>query len=203
MAAAAMTAMPDALLDKPTLRRLARERRDAIPAPERARAAAAAAARLDAEVLAYLPPGAAVALYASMRSELPSTAAAAAVLARGLTLVYPRTTAASHVLVFHRVTPEDLVAGRFGIPEPPADAPTLDAAALDVIVVPALLFDRHGYRLGWGGGWYDATLPTTAARRIGFAYELQIVDELPRAPHDQPVHLVITDAGRHAGAQVP
>lgn len=203
MAAAAMTAMPDALLDKPTLRRLARERRDAIPAAERARAAAAAAARLDADVLARLPRGATVALYASMRSELPSTAAAAAVLARGLTLVYPRTTAASHVLTFHRVTPDDLVLGRFGIPEPPAAAPTVDPASIDVIVVPALLFDRRGYRLGWGGGWYDATLPTTAAQRIGFAYELQIVDELPRAPHDQPVHVVITDAAHHAGAEVP
>jgi 5-formyltetrahydrofolate cyclo-ligase len=203
MAAAAMTAMPDALLDKPTLRRLARERRDAIPQAERLRAAGAAAARLDAEVLARLPAGATVALFASMRSELPSAAAAAAVLARGLDLVYPRTIGASHVLVFHRATPDELVRGRFGIPEPAAAAPTVDAAALDVIVVPGLLFDRRGYRLGWGGGWYDATLPTTAAQRIGFAYELQIVDELPRAPHDQPVHLVITDAALHAGAEVP
>jgi 5-formyltetrahydrofolate cyclo-ligase len=107
------------------------------------------------------------------------------------------------VLGFHRATPDELVLGRFGIPEPPAAAPRIEAAALAAILVPGLLFDRLGYRLGWGGGWYDATLPATAALRIGFAYELQLVDELPRAPHDQPVHLVATDAALHAGAQGP
>lgn len=203
MSRAAMTAMPDALLDKPTLRRNARARRDALRPAERARAAAAAAARLDAEVLAALPAGATIALYAAMRSELPTDPAGAAALARGLDVVYPLTSTADHVLTFHRARPDELVLGRFGIPEPPPHAPRVDAAALTAILVPGLLFDRHGYRLGWGGGWYDATLPATAALRVGFAYELQIVDELPHLPHDQPVHLVVTDAALHAGAQGP
>jgi 5-formyltetrahydrofolate cyclo-ligase len=201
----AMTAMPDALPDKPALRRLARARRDAIPPDERARAAAAAAARVDLEVFSGMSPGAIIGLYAAMRSELPTDAAAAAALARGHVLVYPLTSSSGHVLSFHRATPAELVIGRFGIPEPPPHAPRVEAAALDAILVPGLLFDRAGYRLGWGGGWYDATLPTTTgALRIGFAYERQVVDELPRAPHDQAVHCIITDAAvHHAGAQGP
>ncbi len=186
--------------EKPTLRRLARARRDAVPAAERAAAAAAAAALIDARVLAPLPLGATVALYAAMRSELSSEALAAAAIARGLVIAYPRAVA-DHTLQFHRAAPADLAPGRFGIPEPALDAPAIALDELAVIVVPGLLFDRGGYRLGWGGGWYDGTLARTSALRVGLAFEHQLVDELPRAAHDQPVDLVATEIAVHPGAR--
>ena len=189
--------------DKATLRRDARARRDAIADDVREAAALAAAQVADRSVLATFAPGAVIGLYASMRSELSTAPLAAVAAARGLTLAYPRT-AADHTLVFHRVSVEDapaLAAGRFGIPEPSPDAEIVPLDQLAAIVVPALLFDRGGYRLGWGGGWYDTTLPLTRAFRIGYALEAQLVDELPRAPHDEPVDLVVTEAAVHAGAQ--
>lgn len=186
--------------DKPALRRLARARRDAIAPGERARAAHAAAARIDAHVLAALPAGATVALYAAMRSELSCAAVAAAAAARGLATAYPRTLDDVRRLVFHRAAAADLVPGRFSIPEPPAALPVVELAEVAVVIVPGLLFDRDGYRLGWGGGWYDATLAGTRALRVGLTLEALRVDALPRAPHDQPVHLVATELALHAGA---
>lgn len=188
--------------EKPELRRHARARRDAIPADVRTVAAHAAALRADERVLATLPAGTAIGLYASMRTELSTAPLAAAAAARGLLIAYPRT-AADRTMAFHQVDPADaaaLAAGRFGIPEPSPDAPLVALEDLAVIVIPALLFDRAGYRLGWGGGWYDMTLPHTRALRLGYALEQQIVDELPRAPHDVPVHLIVTDAAVYEGA---
>ena len=191
----------DPTSEKPDLRRSARARRDAIPADVRAAAAAAAAVHADERVLAALPRGTAIGLYASMRTELSTAPLAAAAAARGLVIAYPRT-AADHNLVFHQVSVDDasaLAAGRFGIPEPSPTAPVVALDDLAVIVIPALLYDRAGYRLGWGGGWYDMTLPHTRAMRVGYALEQQIVDELPRAAHDVPVHLVVTDVAVHEG----
>jgi 5-formyltetrahydrofolate cyclo-ligase len=191
----------DPTAEKPAMRRDARARRDAIPAEVRSAAAHAAALRADEHVLATLPAGATIGLYASMRTELSTAPLAAVAAARGLVIAYPRTTT-ERALVFHRVELEDtaaLAAGRFGIPEPSPDAPTVEIDELAAIVVPALLFDRAGYRLGWGGGWYDTTLPRTRALRVGFALEAQIVDAVPRAPHDEPVHVVVTDAAVYRG----
>jgi 5-formyltetrahydrofolate cyclo-ligase len=195
-------ASPDPSSEKSALRRQARARRDAVPADVRAAAAHTAAERVDAHIFAMLPRGAAIGLYASMRSELSSAPLAAAAAARGLVVAYPRTSS-DHTMVFHRVDPDDaaaLAAGRFGIPEPSPHAAVVALDELRVIVVPALLFDRAGYRLGWGGGWYDATLPRTPAVRVGFALEQQLVDELPRAPHDEPVHVIATEVEIHPGA---
>lgn len=196
-------ASPDPLSQKPALRRAARARRDAVPADVRAAAAHAAAIRVDDHIFANLPAGAVIGLFASMRSELSTAPLAIAAASRGLVIAYPRT-AADHTMVFHKVDVADaaaLAAGRFGIPEPSPDADVIALEDLRVIVVPALLYDRDGYRLGWGGGWYDATLPRTPALRVGFALEQQLVDELPRAPHDEPVHVIATEVAIHPGSR--
>lgn len=196
---AAVMATLDLPSDKPALRRLARARRDAVAPDLLAAAAAAAAARVDAAVLASLPAGATVAVYAAMRSELSCAPLAAAAAARGLAVAYPRTVDVRR-LVFHQVAVDQLAPGRFDIPEPPADAPVIELDRLAVVVVPGLLFDRAGYRLGWGGGWYDATLAGCDALRVGLTLEQLLVDALPRAAHDQPMHLIATEVALHAGA---
>ncbi|MCF1708750.1 5-formyltetrahydrofolate cyclo-ligase [Tabrizicola sp. J26] len=68
-----------------------------------------------------------------------------------------------------------------------------------VLIVPLLAFDRRGYRLGYGGGFYDRTLerlrsmhPVTA---IGFAFAAQEVDEVPIEPTDQPLDAIVTEQG--------
>lgn len=69
----------------------------------------------------------------------------------------------------------------------------------DVLIVPMLAFDRKGYRLGYGGGFYDRTLDKLRAKKkviaIGAAYAAQEVDHVPHADHDQPLDYVMTERG--------
>ena len=98
-------------------------------------------------------------------------------------------------LIFRAWNPgEPTVPGIWNIPVPPESAPEL---LPDVLLVPMLAFDIAGYRLGYGGGFYDRTLvklralkPVTA---VGVAYADQQVDAVPRAGYDQPLDYVMTE----------
>lgn len=83
--------------------------------------------------------------------------------------------------------PCSLVLSRFGIWEPEETLPEVSPEILDLVLVPALVLDRRGYRLGYGGGYYDRFLPRLRpdCRTIGVAPFL--VDELPTDPWDVPV----------------
>ncbi len=93
---------------------------------------------------------------------------------------------------------EDLVANRYGIPEPAATEP-LPAAAMALIVTPLVGFDATGHRLGMGGGWYDRTL---AFRRdaaappwlVGAGFSTQRVDALAPEAWDVPLDAVCTES---------
>jgi 5-formyltetrahydrofolate cyclo-ligase len=68
-------------------------------------------------------------------------------------------------------------------------------AAADLVLVPALLVDRAGNRLGRGRGYYDRTLATVAARTVAVVFDDELVDQLPVEPHDRPVGAVLRPAG--------
>lgn len=183
---------------KAVLRAEALARRDALPAPTRAAAAAAIAASLDREVLSSLVPGAVIALYAPKGSEVDTAPVVERALDRDLVVAYPRVTRSdgNRVLAFHRARAEDLIRGVFGLHQPHPDAPPISIADMSVIVVPGIAFDRSGQRIGWGHGYYDATLG--AARSItsvGLAFTCQLIPSVPTTPFDVPVHLVITEDG--------
>jgi 5-formyltetrahydrofolate cyclo-ligase len=82
----------------------------------------------------------------------------------------------------------------FGTLAPPDDAPRAEP---DVILMPLLGFDRAGTRLGYGGGYYDRTLAsmTKRPRLVGFAFQAQELDFIPREPHDIPLDTLITEQG--------
>ena len=69
----------------------------------------------------------------------------------------------------------------------------------EVLIVPLLAFDRQGYRLGYGGGYYDRTLERLRARHpviaVGFAFAAQEVDAVPTEPTDEPLDLIVTETG--------
>ncbi|MDR1727963.1 MAG: 5-formyltetrahydrofolate cyclo-ligase [Acidobacteriota bacterium] len=88
-----------------------------------------------------------------------------------------------------------LVPSKFGIPEPPDAAPVLKPEELDFVVVPAVAFDRDGYRLGHGAGYYDAYLPRTRAFACGVARERMLIARVPREAHDIRVDCVATERG--------
>jgi 5-formyltetrahydrofolate cyclo-ligase len=138
-----------------------------------------------------------VALYASLPDELPTDRLLRAVLASGRTLLLPRVE--DRRLVFAAVGAlTELRPGRLGILEPGPDRPSTPWEADDLVLVPGVAFDRRGGRLGRGGGFYDRALPVRDGPLvIGLAFELQIVAQVPCAPHDRPVDGYVTEAGLH------
>lgn len=173
--------------------------RAALGPAARASAAALAQDRVIA-ALAELPTDACVALYLAMGDELPTDAIADALTARGLAVAYPRTARGTRPMTFARCHRDALVPTRWTLREPPADAPPVAPDALAAVIVPGLVFDRRGYRLGWGAGHYDATLPACGGRWIGLAYEAQLVDDVGPEAHDIPVHWIATEIAYHRGA---
>lgn len=81
--------------------------------------------------------------------------------------------------------------GSFHIEEPQGDT-LVDPDEIELIVVPAVAYDRSGNRLGRGKGFYDRLLATTRATKIGVGYEFQLLDSLPAEEHDVPMDMVIT-----------
>jgi len=90
---------------------------------------------------------------------------------------------------------DELHPAMLGIPAPPDCAPVIAPEELDLVIVPALAFDKRRYRLGYGGGYYDRYLQNISAYTVGLTRELLIKDELPREPHDIAVKRVITESG--------
>ncbi len=82
--------------------------------------------------------------------------------------------------------------GAFQIEEPDGDD-TVSIDAIDMVVVPAVAYDRSGNRVGRGKGYYDRMLGDCTATKIGVGYGFQLVDEIDAEPHDVRVDVVITD----------
>ena len=104
-------------------------------------------------------------------------------------------------LTWHSWSPDDSLAlqiGAYGIPEPHPDALTLVPEQVDVILVPAIACDTRGYRLGYGGGFYDRLLTSPAwaeKTTIGIVFDFAYLPTLPEDGWDQPLTAVCTERG--------
>lgn len=116
--------------------------------------------------------------------------------ALGLRVVLPETPPRGQALRFRPWHPGcRMVAGRFATLHPEQD-PLPPAASPDLLFVPLLAFDEAGYRLGYGGGYYDRTLAALPqARAIGYGFSFQQVEAVPRGPFDIPLRIIVTEAG--------
>jgi 5-formyltetrahydrofolate cyclo-ligase len=177
---------------KAAMRAESAARREGLPDPRRT-------AALNAHLLAYLSPfaGQAVSGYWPMRSEADIRPALTALAARG-PVALPVVRGRGLPLMFRNWHPDiPLVPGPYGAQTPPEDAPE---TVPRVLLVPLLAFDRHGWRLGYGGGFYDRTLavlraagPTVA---IGVAFAGQAVEAVPHDPAtDARLDAVVTEDG--------
>jgi 5-formyltetrahydrofolate cyclo-ligase len=174
--------------DKSQLRKLARARRAGLRSDAFAPRLAAHADRLNVR------PGLIVAGYHAHQDEADPSLLLQALAERGAHVAFPRVKAKGQALEFHLVPfGENLQAGTFGIHEPLDHWPR---AVPDMVLVPLLAFDAHGYRLGYGGGYYDRTFSALPkARAIGIAYAGQRMDFLPRGAHDYPLDAILTENG--------
>lgn len=90
---------------------------------------------------------------------------------------------------------ETLEKSKYGILEPSIDAKALELSSLDLIIAPGLAFSSSGYRLGYGGGYYDKFLEKLGREVpvIALAFELQMLDDLPVERHDRIVSKIVTE----------
>ena len=87
---------------------------------------------------------------------------------------------------------DPMINGRWNIPEP-KQRELAGLMDVDCIIVPAVAYDRHGGRLGHGGGHYDRMLGAWSGFKIGVAFDFQVLDTVPQGSQDIPVDLVITE----------
>ena len=94
-------------------------------------------------------------------------------------------------------SPDELTAGAYGIPEPPASATLYQPSKHehDLCVVPGVCFDRHGHRIGYGKGYYDRFLATFGGASVGLTPHRFLRNELPHGRFDRPIDLILTERG--------
>lgn len=207
---------------KRDLRRRMAERRDAVPEGMRrelsGRLCRVTAQRLLAPLRERLGRPLAVSVYGAFRSEANPADLTAWCWSRGDAVYAPRVLADGTSMELRRiVSPVDWTAGRHGVPEPDPDRtePLPDPCNLDVVLVPGLVFDRRGRRIGYGGGHYDRLYARMMRKEpaawfaggpgnrlagrplwIGFAFAFQVAEEpLPVEAHDLRLDGVATDRG--------
>jgi len=177
---------------KNDLRAAALARRDALSGGQRMAAAQAIALRgLPIEIM----PGAVVAGYSPIRSEIDPAPLMQELAARGMRLALPVITARDSPLGFRLWAANDkLLRGPLGILEPSPDAAEI---VPDIVLVPLAAFDRLGHRIGYGAGHYDRTLARLRDSKkiiaIGLAFAVQEIETIPALPHDVALDYVLTE----------
>ena len=146
-----------------------------------------------ATLLAPLPPRT-LAFCAPVRGEFDARPLASRLLQRGWQAAMPIVVDTDAPMRFRRWTPASTMGvDRYDIPIP-LDGPDL---VPDVVLLPLLAFDAQGFRLGYGGGYFDRTLAALVPRplAIGIGYELGRVADIRPQTHDIPVAAIVTEAG--------
>lgn len=153
----------------------------------------------NAQLTAYLKGQGAdliISAYMPIRTEVSPLPTMERMHARGRRICVPVIVGEGLPLEFHEWTPDaEMVEGAFGA-YIPKDAEVLQP---DIVITPLLAFDPHGYRMGYGGGFYDRSFEQLTAfkqvQAVGFAYSDQEVLLVPREATDFPLNAVITEKG--------
>lgn len=119
-----------------------------------------------------------------------------ALTARGKRVGLPRMLPGRQMEVRLYEPDRPLVPASFGILEPLADAPLLARPDIDLALVPAVCYDRSGFRLGFGGGYYDRWLSGFSGFTVGLCRDCVLQDRVPTEDHDCRVDLLLTETRR-------
>jgi 5-formyltetrahydrofolate cyclo-ligase len=106
-------------------------------------------------------------------------------------------TSIMRLLLFEIDDLEELTVGTYGIKEPPfLEENLISLDKLDLLIMPGVAFDESGCRVGYGGGYYDRLTVEDGFRavKMALAFDLQIVEGVPREPHDIKVDYIITES---------
>jgi len=106
-------------------------------------------------------------------------------------ILAPKTT--DNEIIFSEIGDfNELKPGKFNILEP-VDIKEADHNKIDLIIVPGIVFDKKGHRIGYGYGFYDKLLKKINCKKIGLAFSLQIVDKIPKEDYDVAVDKIVTE----------
>jgi 5-formyltetrahydrofolate cyclo-ligase len=135
-----------------------------------------------------------LALYSAIHNEVATDEIVEQALAEDKTLAFPRVRGEALDFVVIK-SPAELVSGAFGVKEPEG-CNLVSVESLDLVVVPGVVFDQRGHRLGYGHGYYDRALKKCQSQcmKVGFAYDFQLVEELPATDCDETLSILITES---------
>jgi 5-formyltetrahydrofolate cyclo-ligase len=135
-----------------------------------------------------------IVVYAELPDELPLAHVASRARLDGKGLLFPRTLSGARLSFSRLDRSEDLRPGRYGVREPPSDAPVEGLGPDVLVLVPGVAFDEYGGRLGRGAGVWDRALADRAGATVfGVGFELQVASRVPREEHDQPIDALLTE----------
>lgn len=185
---------PDPSSAKATLRRELTERIASLDPSEKRIAGESLARRVRG--LPEMEEATAIFTCLSFGAEIDTWELVESLLEEGRRIYVPRAESGNDRIHVHPY-PCRLETLSFGLRQPRSDAPELAPEAvdeiLDVVLVLGLGFDRRGFRLGYGRGYFDRFLAGRPFPAIGLAHRCQLVERLPAEPHDVPMTVVVTD----------
>lgn len=176
------------MIDKQALRQALKQQRRALSAPDIAKASQRACELLRTD--ARFQAAKSIAIYSPFAGEIDPSG----LISGQQTFYLPVVDSGTGMRFVEAHGAEAMQPNRFGIFEPQGKE-SLPIAALDMVVLPLVAFNRRGDRLGMGAGFYDRALADVDSTpyRVGFAYDWQEVDELTSNAWDVPLHVVVTD----------
>ena len=109
----------------------------------------------------------------------------------------PRTVG-EHIKFYPILSNTDLIVGKYGIKEPFIPSDSSDSCIsdnIDLLLVPGIVFDTHGFRIGYGYGYYDKFIARkkNSIVSVGLAYEFQVCEKVPRSDNDQKINVLVTE----------
>ena len=143
-------------------------------------------------------------LYLDFNNEVKTDQLITKLISLRKTVTSPVTIKAERKLIPYEIInlKEGINIGTYGIREPNKDLSNeIDVKNIDVLIVPAVAYDKNCYRLGYGGGYYDRFIEHLRddAITIGIAFDLQLFDSIPKEEHDAQLNYIITESSTYVG----
>ncbi len=135
-------------------------------------------------------------MYAPLKGEIDIIPIAIKALELGKKVAFPRCVEDPRNLDFKYVNSlDDLSAGSYSIEEPSEELESVVDFSKSICIIPGIVFDREGYRVGYGKGYYDRFLSVYDGTKFGLAYSECVIDTVPRGRFDKHVDILISEKG--------
>lgn len=180
---------------KAVLRAQAKQKRLALP-PETRQQAALTMQRKVFSILQLAGIRQVLCYVSSSEIEIDTLFLIRQLLDSGMEIAVPKCTGTGNDMTFHVIRSlDELKRGYYRILEPDTEkCPAVVLSEPSACIVPGLVFDEKGYRIGFGKGYYDKFLSAYTGKTFGLCYDCCVVNALPAEPHDRPVDFLVTES---------